>query len=81
MIGEDGDEDTFQHHETKYVLRCLDTACTSSSLCAGFDHYESTLINSILLDDFQYEGFKVMKNKANLLIVCESFLINFNATI
>ena len=75
------EEDVYQHHETMYILRCLETACTSLSLCTGLDHYESALINSILLDDFEYDGFKVMRNKINLLIVCESFLMNLNATI
>ena len=74
MIGEDGDPDNFDHIETMYILRCLDTDCSSSSLFAGLTHYSSSLINDILLNDFNFRGEKVLKNKANLLLVCEAVL-------
>jgi len=78
MIGEDGDPFTFDHIETMYILHCLDTDCSSSSLFAGLTHYPSSLINDILLNDFNYCGDKVLKNKANLLIVCEAVLYYLN---
>ena len=82
MLGEDDDEDVFVHgNKTLYILRCLDTACSSSSLFAGLNHYSSDLINWILRDDFKYDGVEVMKNKVNLLIVCELFLIDLNTIV
>ena len=74
MLGAEGDVDTFQHKETMYILRCLDTSCTISSLFAGFDNYPSSLINNILQDDFGYSGDEVVRSKENLILVCENFL-------
>ena len=81
MLGEEGKVDTFIHWQTMYILRCLDTSCSVSSLYAGLDHYESNLVNNILCDDFHYHGDQVLRNKANLLTICELFLNHFNATI
>lgn len=78
MLGIEGDKDMFVFAETMYILRCLDTACNSSSLFSGLNHYASDLINGILRQDFKYCGPEVMKNKVNLLVVCESFLIDLN---
>ena len=47
----------------------------------ALDYYPSALINSILQVDLKYRGVEVLKNKANLLLVCESFLIGFNLTL
>ena len=74
MLGAEGDVDEFQHKETMYILRCLDTSCTISSLFAGLDNYPSWLINDILQDDFCYSGDEVIRSKENLILVCESFL-------
>jgi len=74
MLGAEGDVDEFKHKETMYILRCLDTSCSISSLFAGLDNYPSLLINNILKDDFGYSGDEVVRSKANLIIVCESFL-------
>ena len=80
MLGIEGDVDVYQNPETMYVLRCLDTECSSTSLFAGLSHYPFRIINSILQDDFSYHGDQmVTRSKDNLLIVCESFLIAFNA--
>jgi hypothetical protein len=80
MLGNEGDADEFENSETMYVLRCLDTDCSSTSLFAGLSHYRSGIINSILNNDFKYYGDQmVTRSKDNLLIVCESFLIAFNA--
>ena len=76
MLGSDEEDDTFLHKETLYILKCLDTECTSSSLYAGLVHYKSVSINAILRDDFNYCGDEVLKNKANLLLVCKAFLGN-----
>ena len=70
-----------EHAETQYVLKCLITSCTSSSMFEALDYYPSALINSILQVDLKYRGVEVLKNKANLLLVCESFLIGFNLTV
>jgi hypothetical protein len=79
MLGNEGDADEFQNPETMYVLRCLDTECSSTSLFAGLSHYRFGIINSILQNDFKYHGEQeVTKSKDNLLIVCESFLNAFN---
>ena len=78
MLGAEGDVDEFQHKETLYILRCLDTSCSISSLFAGLDNYTSSLINNILLDDFGYSGVEVVRSKANLIIVCESFLNSYS---
>jgi len=64
--------------ETMYVLKCLVTSCTSSSMFEALDYYSSALINSILRADLNYHSADVLKNKANLLLVCESFLIHFD---
>jgi hypothetical protein len=78
MMGKEGDEDGHEHGETMYILRCLDTECSTTSLYTALNHYPSELINTILLDDFKYSGNKVLKNKANLLIVCETVLDLYN---
>ena len=85
LIGEvdDGGEEeehTIERAETQYVLKCLITSCTSSSMFEALNYYPSTLINLILVDDLNYRGVEVLKNKANLLLVCESFLNAFNLT-
>jgi len=74
MMGAEGDEDEFFHKETMYILRCLDTSCSVSSLFAGLEHYPSWIINGILKDDFRYRGDEVLRSKQNLILVCESFL-------
>jgi hypothetical protein len=74
MLGDEGDDNVFKHKETMYILRCLDTSCTVSSLFAGLNHYPHSLINSILQHDFDYSDDTVTKNKANLMVVCEKFL-------
>jgi len=72
-------ETPFLHEdETLYILRCLDTECSTNSLYSALDHYASGLINSVLVDDFKYNSNKVFKNKANLLLVCESVLDFYN---
>ena len=86
LLGEDEDEGeevehTIERVETRYVLKCLITSCTSSSMFEALDYYPSALINSILQVDLKYRGVEVLKNKANLLLVCESFLIGFNLTL
>jgi len=72
MMGTEGDEDEYEHGETMYILRCLDTDCSGSSLFGALDYYPSGLINSILHDDFNYRGNEVLPNKENLLLVCEA---------
>lgn len=79
--GVEGEKDSFVHWQTMYILRCLETSCTSTSLYFGLDHYDSTLVNNILRNDLKYYGEEVMKNKVNLLTICERFLCEFNATI
>ena len=61
-----------------YVLKCLLTSCTSTSMFEALDYYSSALINSILRIDLNYHSADVLKNKANLLLVCENFLIHFD---
>ena len=79
MLGTEEASLDYKHNiETMYILRCLDTDCSISSLFAGLDNYPSCLINDILLIDFKYCGDKVLRNKVNLLIICEAFLYDMN---
>ena len=76
---EDGEEYKLIHpEETMYVLKCLVTSCTSTSMFDALDYYPSALINSILHVDLNYHGADVLRNKANLLLVCENFLNHFD---
>ena len=81
MMGTAGDEDGHEHGETMYILRCLDTECSEASLYQALSYYSSDLINTILLDDFDYNDEQVHKNKANLLLVCEAVLNRFNIAV
>ena len=47
MMGTDGDDDDFEHAETMYILRCLDTSCSVFSLFTALNYYFSHNINSI----------------------------------
>jgi hypothetical protein len=78
MMGEDGELDDFEYVETMYILRCLDTECSSSSLFAALNYYSAARINDILRESFGYKGFEVIKNKSNLFSVCEAVLEFYN---
>jgi hypothetical protein len=64
---------------TLYIIRCLQANCSISSLFTGLNYFPSNVINEMLRIDLKYPGDDVVsKNKANLLIVCEHFLHEFD---